>query len=473
MNEYSIGIDIGEGSVKAVKIERSILGGKIRLVALEEKPYERKTEVRLIVESILKDERFFSGEVNLNLPAYDCYFLNVPMPFSSKKKIRQTLNFEIESRVPFSLSDFRFDYQIYPQPEGKSEVLVAMIPTAEAQFYGELLDLHPGRMKFIDIAGLSSSRLAIKGEKKTSCAFLHFDTHFLYLIFYNHGQFSEIRTFAIREETNLISQLKAAVDIFRVASNVDRDMIFYLDGDGLKNQEMITQLAEALKCQFIVPDLRKVLGVEIEEKLAHRWQPEKFNEPLALAYLGLTGAKEGFRLIHGQRFNFALNVFFTHQRWLLTGIGAILFLFLAEGALDYLVTYTKIKRIENEMRNTYRTLVSDSGPIKSPLKDLKDKIEQKKSLAFQSQLSFPSFIEVTGEISRLVPPDCQFTIEKMDYQPPEINLRGRVKDQPAAEKIRQSLSHSPMFERVGLGLLTGEGGEKIHLTLSLKRRRIL
>ncbi|MCX7982036.1 MAG: pilus assembly protein PilM [Syntrophales bacterium] len=475
MKEYSIGIDIGERSIKAVKIQRSRLSGRVEILALEELSYEKKTELRLVLEYILKKEPFVSGKVNLNLPMHECYFVSIPMPFSSRKKVEQTIHYEIESRVPFSLRDFKVDYQIFPTADGTSEVLVAMIPSSRAEFYGELLNFPHRMMRYLDISGLSSFGLIAESlNNKTSFVYVHQEASSVHLLFCNQERLADIRSLAVNGETeNAKAQIKAAINLFKIRSLPKSELAIYVSGNGSTENETFEKVQTEIKEHFNVVDLRTLLRVEMDERLASRWHPQKFNEALALAYRGIVRPKEGFHLVSPHRGLKDLLGSMADKKWFAVAAGIVLFLFILEGLLEYVIIQTKIKGLENEMRRAYQALIPDSGAVKDPLRRLTALVEQerKKGSSFHL-LSFPSFVHVMGEISRLIPPDYKILIDKMDYRPPSVTMKGVVKDPSSAEKIKQRLEQSSLIEKADLELPVGAGKEeRIYVTYSLKLKQ--
>lgn len=470
MKVSSIGIDIGETSVKVVKVERSLLTAKTHLIALEEFPLERRSDLPAVLALVLKKEPFLTGKINLNFPVEECYFLKLTLPFSSHKKINQTINYEIESRVPFSLKDFSLDYQVLPASDGTSEIIIAMVPTSTAGMYARLLSMSDRDGKFVDLSGLSSAKLS-NDSNKSPCVFLYLGISSLTMFFFSEGLLKEIRSFTIAEKEDLFVQIKTAIDLFSIKHLTHGPIHVYIGGDGL-NQITVSELTKNLELQPIVPDLCQSLTIDVNPKVAARWKPEIFNEALAVAFRGLSSSPPGFCLVPPQRGLLGLKNFISRRKNVAWAVASVLFLLITEGILELTITQAKIKRIDREMIKTYRELVSDSESIRDPLKEIKTKLQGKtKSSTLKEFMAFPSFMEIMAEVSRLVPLEWEFKIETTEYQPPGLTIRGAVKDSTAAKNIEQILSKSPQVEEAKLEILQDvEKTGRIPVILKLKLR---
>jgi len=475
MKNYAIGIDIADKSIKAVKVERSLFTGRMRLVALEERSWEKVTELPSFIEHILNGEPFQSGKVHLNFPAHECYYLKVHLPFSSRKKVGQIICFEIESRVPFRLADFNMDFQVFPEDEGGGEVLVALTAKSMAAQYGRCLSSTGHRGEFIDISGLSSFYL-VRHMHVSSWVLLQINASTIYLFFNCAGHLAEIRTFHRGEEKNhLFAQIKTALDVGEVRYSQKREYHVFLSGEGASDRNFVAELSHALNRNFIHLDLLKSLEVELDEKLIAKWQPGKFNEALALSCRGLVSSPKGFSLAYEPQKSFGTRSFQTSGRWWAAGVLVVLLLGLFESVLEYTTIRTRINRIGQEMQRVYRTLAPNAGYAKDPVKEVELKVrEERKALsALRNLSSFPTFVEVLGDISRAIPIDCQLVIQTMNYDPPKIIMNALVKDLMAVDKVKQALIGVPLFQGVKVEIQgQGEGKEKPNVMITIELREL-
>lgn len=131
MAQTILGIDLGSYSVKIVQIERGF--GEFKIVNFFELP--------LVAEEVLTYEQAASAALTRFFEehsiVYDSCVLSLPgrmvsarvleLPFTQAKKIDQTLEYELETLVPFDIEDILFDYQILSVGESTSNVLVTYV----------------------------------------------------------------------------------------------------------------------------------------------------------------------------------------------------------------------------------------------------------------------------------------------------------------------------------------------------------
>src|SRR5262249_4662970 len=131
MPQTVLGIDLGSYSVKIAQVERGF--GEFKLV--------RFYEVPLVAEEVLSYEQSASAALTKffeeNPIAYDSSVVSLPgtmasfrtlsMPFGNVKKIDQTMEFELETLVPFDIEEVVFDYTILSTTPKESKILSAYV----------------------------------------------------------------------------------------------------------------------------------------------------------------------------------------------------------------------------------------------------------------------------------------------------------------------------------------------------------
>ncbi len=142
MKRTILGLDIGNSSLKAVVVEKQLKGFSVLKnltinfddLAPQENPPEAETEpplfqkaVSALVEEI--DPRDIAS-VAIALPSSSVSFRNVTLPFRSKKKIRQVLEFELAANLPLADKRYVSDFTT-PGGTGKIDentLLTASVP---------------------------------------------------------------------------------------------------------------------------------------------------------------------------------------------------------------------------------------------------------------------------------------------------------------------------------------------------------
>jgi len=131
MAQLTVGLDLGNESIKRVRLRSSFRNFEVvdftRIpVAQDERPYlERLQEALLQLESVSQMDLVATA-----LPGDVVSIRVLSLPFSDRKRIEQTMRFELESQIPFSLDEIVFDYLNAGQtPDGGSRLLVALCQT--------------------------------------------------------------------------------------------------------------------------------------------------------------------------------------------------------------------------------------------------------------------------------------------------------------------------------------------------------
>jgi len=142
MAQTVVGLDIGATSIKMIRLEASLF--RFEFVDFSEHPLPVNVDlpweqlVTNVLQVLFSDRGMKADRVVVSLPGRNVSARILTLPFSDRKKIDQTLPFEIESLIPLPLEDILLDYQVLEKtPEG-AKVLVLF---TEKSFLESHLDL--------------------------------------------------------------------------------------------------------------------------------------------------------------------------------------------------------------------------------------------------------------------------------------------------------------------------------------------
>jgi len=128
MAQTVVGLDIGATSIKMIRLEASLF--RFEFVDFSEHPLPVNVDlpweqlVTNVLQVLFSDRGMKADRVVASLPGRNVSARILTLPFSDRKKIDQTLPFEIESLIPLPLEDILLDYQVLEKtPEG-AKVLV-------------------------------------------------------------------------------------------------------------------------------------------------------------------------------------------------------------------------------------------------------------------------------------------------------------------------------------------------------------
>lgn len=135
MPQKIIGVDVGSYSVKVAEVERSFKSFAFTNF------YERRIQynellspeesVAIALQGILDDNDLSWDLVCAGMPGQRVSSRLLTFPFGSAKKINQTVTFEMESHIPFDISEVLLDYSVVWSTKDASKVLVAYLRKGE------------------------------------------------------------------------------------------------------------------------------------------------------------------------------------------------------------------------------------------------------------------------------------------------------------------------------------------------------
>src|SRR5262245_51833770 len=110
MPQKILALDISSRSVRAAAVETSFRDYKV--TGLYEEEAGKGESLTDCLRTILSKNDLHADTVLVTLPSELATQRMLTLPFRDKKKLSQTIPFELESQVPFGLDDVIVDYQI-------------------------------------------------------------------------------------------------------------------------------------------------------------------------------------------------------------------------------------------------------------------------------------------------------------------------------------------------------------------------
>jgi len=155
----AVGIDIGTYSVKVAEVEPTAKPGGVRLLDYFEFPlnldpkHDDRIERLEIIKRLSLRYPAATHKTVVGLSSEYVSQRNLVFPFSERRKILQSLPFELEDSIPFSQKDAIFDFKILGTAHNNSKVLALAVPK---RYVKNTLEL------FLD-AGLDPDVISIDG----------------------------------------------------------------------------------------------------------------------------------------------------------------------------------------------------------------------------------------------------------------------------------------------------------------------
>ncbi|MBI2340841.1 MAG: pilus assembly protein PilM [Deltaproteobacteria bacterium] len=163
MPQSIVGIDIGSYSIKVCQLERRLRD--FELTAFHEQvlnvsprlTFEEAAAAAL--RTLFEKNEIPADIIAVALPAHHMACRVLELPFTSAKKIEQTIDFELEQYVPVPLEDLLVDYHILSIEENRSTVLSAYLPRSRFVKYLDMLQLAGVDPKYAGVDAIDLSHI--------------------------------------------------------------------------------------------------------------------------------------------------------------------------------------------------------------------------------------------------------------------------------------------------------------------------
>src|SRR5215813_4379411 len=135
-----LGLDLGSYGIKGVLLDTSLRGYQLRACGQTPRPPgERLESLRQGLAEFFRSHPIRADQVVVALPGSSLVTHILTLPFIEAKKIEAALPFEVESQLPFDLSEAVFDYQVTARRDKQSDLIVGVARKDELRALLEVL----------------------------------------------------------------------------------------------------------------------------------------------------------------------------------------------------------------------------------------------------------------------------------------------------------------------------------------------
>ncbi|MFB3926698.1 MAG: pilus assembly protein PilM [Syntrophales bacterium] len=483
MREKVLGLDIGRSSIKAVQITAG-LNGRYRITGSALIPVRDGGNIKEALDVVFEDSRLKSNFCVTSLPARDFSFRDIVLPFKEKKKIEQTIGYELEPLIPYPIDDVLVDFVIKKQSED-SEIFAACVPKSVVQERIQLLE--KTEVSVIEIEGAAVALKILRRVEPDQCALLlDVGAKESLCVFLRDGNIFQIRSFFFGGDT--ITEAIAAA-LHADAGEAEREKIegdpgrirkavieasrkFFVEIDHtlgfLKQKQnesekelrrifltgggaMCSPFAEELGRHFDVLverlDISAADHIQIDEDVKKTWNPLLMNQALALA---AHGTKKG------KGFNFRKGEYETRAKYLtrkkilrqsVTAALVIVGILAVDLCAGFYIDKLRLDRLKQETRMIFNKSCPEVTKIVDPVQQLKTRIAEAKKLSPGARPEV-TFLDLLRDISILVPESSDFLITNLDFDGERMELKGETANFDMVETIKNGLGRSGYFKNV-------------------------
>lgn len=494
-----LGLDINEDSVTAVQIKSGLKGNQVTaccriMLDGHEGPEEALKELSQQMD--LKSDTYFtsiSGE-HLSLR-------NLQMPFKEQKKIRQTLPYEIETVVPFTIEDLVVDFLMIDRAE-QSKILAASVKKSYLSEYMAQLRTCGIDPRVMDIRCVPTVTRLLKGEGiPDNGLFLEIGAKRNTMILFIKRRIVLVRTFAwsgdalagsVTNEGNgdsespMAEEIESEVESFctmvqntihafkwQNKQNIHPEKIF-LTGPGALYPETGNLLNRYLDMPVEQIDLRGHQRIGMDKEIARVWNAALMDNALALA-LREERRTQGFDFRKGE---FEVKKQYSGLKKELRA-GAIflliIFAFLAADlGAEYYFVKNRYRMLEQNIMEVFRETFPEVKRIVEPVQQMQVKINEitASSISIPGMGSDQRVLDLLKDISERVPSALDVHVTSMVVDPETVRISGETDTFNTVDSLKNGLEPSTYFSEVTITAANlNRSGKKVQFELKLQRVR--
>ncbi len=500
MPQKVIGLDMSLRSIKAVQLTSTLRGYELTHFARSELPSSEEgeglKERSRIVENLLKENGFSGDAIISSLPGNLAMIHYLELPFSDPKKVRQVVKFELEPYLPMPIDEVVVDSQVMENLEGESaQVLTAaakkttveshLLDLKGAGLDPRIVDIEPfasynclvhfsqddldGVILFLDIGSDHAGLTILVNGLPKSCRAIPYGGDAITAALatalgMERGEAEELKRVTplpLKEHSERASiALAEALDpLVQEIQITLRSMQFQLE-DHEPFQIILTGGGSRL--QNIEEFLSRVLGMPARhfEPLAgslpglEKIDPGEQHHMATGIGLALRGINRGIVQANMRKEEFSLLHRLQEIRGKLAFLGIALAFLLALGVADILMSLhikeSQYMALKKDIRQTFKQTFPEIKTIVAELPQARMRIKEEKNRV--SLLGGPrgqgSMLDILEAIHFAISKQLKVRITDLNVDKKWVFLAGETDSFDVVDKIKTSLSASPLFREV-------------------------
>ena len=369
-------------------------------------------------------------------------FRNIELPFSSEKKIKQILPFELETRLPLINEAYISDFHLLDIKKELNFILSASIVESQVNKYFLKLG-NFGIKPLVVTPGGYAAAINFIGENNSvsTFAFLHIaDSEITLVLIINRKPFT-VRTFStsLYSPENFAICIKQTIIGFNQRTGTDTVFDIFVNFDGNNSEaERIYNSLEIKHKPGIISKINSstlLIGISPDKKIKHL-----------------------FNFCQGQ---YGTNSFVKKY---LSNIAASIVLFLIVFSLFMMSCYfdqsklnKKIAAIDSKALSIFMTTFPDQKKVLDPYlqmeANVRDAIKKSSNAGNKNQVienKTIKTIEIMGELSKRIPSSIDMEASKFLFNNGRLFLTGSTDNFNNVNNIKSKIESSDLFKNVSI-----------------------
>lgn len=471
MPNHTLALDVGPTTLRAALVERTLRTQ--RVLGLYASPRTPGGDLASDVRALAATHGIAWDQVVSALPGDAVTHRILSLPFSDRKRLDQTIPFELESHLPFELDETVVDFQVLGTgDDGASQVLAVSAPKATVREHLATLaeaGLDPRLVDLDSLAPLNVVRDAA-ASRGGRIAFVGLDATRTSIAVLADGRLAGMR---------VLSHGVANGDVERCLRDVRWSLLALADGEPMAS---LWVGGDAADTPGVLAALGRTLGTTPQSldtlaiasvPVALRGKQATFATALGLALRAIGDAAPfGVDLRRGE---FAYH---REREALWSGLAragvlalVALVLMVASFVLDSRRLEAQRDAVRGEIRSLFtsvlpnvRTIVNERAQLESEIAAL----EKQRRLYGGLAPSAPRAIDCLRALTAAVPKDVPLDVEELSLDGEALRLRGSTRTYENVEAVKRGLAARPEFRNVETkDVRASVDGQRIDFRLSL------
>ncbi len=481
MSRNVLGIDLQETGLEAVLVKSGLRETHLRgacSVPLDGGTGEEEGALRAALEEVLSLPSAREADCAVSLPA-DWFFLRtLAVPFSSPKKIRLVLPYELEPDLPLPAEALAFSFTpIGPDAEaGKTQVLAAAIEKSRLEAVTGALAAVGLEPACLTLSGFALALWAAQsGQLPPRFFHLQVESRFAVLYLVQEGRIRLGRSFplpqaAAEREAVLLRQIRLTRGMLGEAAEEDAaPETLLLSGAGAAALDPV-RLAEGASLAVRGIDVRAASGIAGEQQTdASSGDPFRRNGALALALAEI----ENLRRLSFSRGGLPGRRILTRHRGPLLRTAALaaaaLLLGIGQAAVETTLLQRRAAELDRRMAAVFREAFPEARATVEPYLQMRAGLQElKKSATSASGPANHRSIDLLKRLSEAVPTEIPVVIERLVLGAEGILVTGTTAGFQEVEAIKDRLERTAAFRAVTIGAANlDRGGKEVNFQLKV------
>jgi Tfp pilus assembly PilM family ATPase len=497
MSGRILGIDINEDFISAVQVISGLKG--FQILSCQSVMIDKYNGPANALKELSEKMDVKSGAYIASIGGGNISCQNLVMPFKDPKKIKQTLPFEMETLVPFPVDDLVIDFNIVKSSD-QSEILAVYAKKSLILEHLETLKpfgISPG---IIDIKPVPLTFwLLSRDETPENGLVIDIGLKRITIVLFIQRRIALIRNMPLGDEAvsssgseNINATSKENIEtvsrsLHSCIKNTLRSFSVQVKKELNPERAFITGIgaqypgiAELITGQTGIAvekiDISMDKAIRMDYNIETVWNPALMDGALSLAVREIKKG-HGFNLLKGE-FEVKKGFLKTVKELRKIGIAVLIiliFLMIDLGA-DYYLVKKRYEAAEQKCVDLFRQSFPDSGDVKYPLLQMKQKIDELKKSAVMLPGDIKkdqTVLDLINDISERIPVTINIDVANMVIDTETVRISGETDSYNAVNSLESGLESSPYFSDVTINKAehdrTGTG-EKVEFELKLQRK---